>query len=255
MGIIDHPAWFFVLLFVVFLVVVELGFQLRLRTSVDSDEKLHDQIAGTRDSIVVLLSLLLGFLLPLSLTRFDQRRQLGIEEALAIGTTNLRAQMLPEPARTRTRGLMREYVDARLQFFEAGLRPERLRAANLHSKQLQNQLWEQSVPAAQASPTPITALFVQSLNQMIDLSEESLAALEYRIPAVIWLVLLFISLLACLTVGCSLRRRSVLSTVVAPLMIAMVFALIADLDSPRHGLIRAGQESMERLQSELKVAP
>ena len=255
MGIIDHPVWFFVLLFVVFLVVVELGFQLRLRTAVASDEKLHGQITGTRDSIVVLLSLLLGFLLPLSLTRFDQRRQLAIEEALAIGTTNLRAQMLSEPARSKTRGLMRQYVDARLQFFKAGLHPERLRAANLHSKQLQNELWEQSVPAAQASPTPITALFVQSLNQMIDLSEESLAALEYRIPAVIWLVLLLISLLACLAVGCSLRRRTALSMVVAPLMIAMVFALIADLDSPRRGLIRTGQQSMERLQSELKAAP
>ena len=71
MGILDHPVWLFALLFVVLLVVVEIGFRLGLRTAARGDEKLHDQIVGARDGIVVLLSLLLGFMLPMSLTRFD----------------------------------------------------------------------------------------------------------------------------------------------------------------------------------------
>ena len=255
MGIIDHPVWLFALLFVVLLVVVEIGFRLGLRTAASGDEKLHDQIVGARDGIVVLLSLLLGFMLPMSLTRFDHRRQLAIEEAKAIGTTSLRAQLLPEPARSRAQKLMREYVDARLKFFEAGLHAEKLQAANSHAKQLQNEIWQQSVAAAQLSPTPITALFAQSLNQMIDLSEERLAALENRIPSAIWLMLALISLLTCLTVGYSLRRRFALSMLVTPLMVAIVMALVADLDSPRSGLIRVAQQSMERLQSDLRAAP
>ena len=255
MGIIDHPLGLFVLLFVVLLAVVEIGFRLGLRTAASGDEKLHDQIVGARDGIIVLLSLLLGFMLPMSLARFDQRRHLAIEEAKAIGTTSLRAQMLPEPARSRTHELMREYVEARLMFFRAGLHAETLQAANSRSKQLQDELWQQSVAAAQLSPTPITALFAQSLNQTIDLSEERLAALENRIPSAIWLMLTLISLLTCLTVGYSLRRRFVLSMLVTPLMISIVMALVADLDSPRSGLIRIAQQSLERLQSDLKAAP
>jgi len=255
MGIIDHPVWLFALLFVGLLIVVEIGFRLGLRTTASGDEKLHDQIVGARNGIVVLLSLLLGFMLPMSLTRFDQRRHLVIEEAKAIGTTSLRAQMLPEPVRSRAQKLVREYADARLKFFEAGLQMEKLQAANSQAKQLQNEIWQQNVAAAQLSPTPITALFAQSLNQMIDLSEERVAALENRIPSTIWLMLVLISLLTCLTVGYSLRRRFMLSMLVTPLMISIVMALDADLDSPRSGLIRAAQQSMERLQSDIKAAP
>ena len=255
MGMIDHPLGFFVLLFVVLLAVVEIGFRLRLRTAASGDEKLHDQIKGARDGIIVLLSLLLGFMLPMSLVRFDQRRHLAIEEAKAIGTTSLRAQMLPEPARSRTHELMLEYVEARLMFLRAGLHAETLQTVNSRSKKLQDELWQQSVAAAQLSPTPITALLAQSLNQMIDLSEERLAALENRIPSAIWLRLTLISLLTCLTVGYSLRRRFGLSMLVTPLMISIVMALVADLDSPRSGLIRIAQQSLERLQSELEAAP
>lgn len=255
MGILDHPVWLFAVAFLVSLVSVEIGFRLALRTKAAADEEFHEQIVGARDGILVLLSLLLAFMLPLSLARFDQRRHLAIEEAKAIGTTSLRAQTLPEPARSKAQELMREYIDARLKFFEAGLHGEKLQAANLHAKQLQNELWKQSVAASELSPTPITALFAQSLNQMIDLSEERLAALENRIPGSIWLMLMLIALLACLTVGYSLRRRFVMSMLVIPLMISIVMAIVADLDSPRSGLIRISQRSMERVQFDLKAAP
>jgi hypothetical protein len=255
MSILDYPMWLFAFLFVGLLITVEIGFWLGLRTAPGSDEKLHDQIVGARDGLIVLLSLLLGFMLPMSLMRFDQRRHLTIEEAKAIGTTMLRSQMLPEPARSKVREAMPEYVDVRLKFFEAGLQADKLEAANAHAKQLQNALWAQSVAAAQMSPTPITALFAQSLNQMIDVSEERQAALENRIPGSIWLMLVLISLLTCLTVGYSVRRRFVFSMIVTPLMISIVMALVADLDSPRSGLIRTSQQSMQRVQSDLKVVP
>ncbi len=90
---------------------------------------------------------------------------------------------------------------------------------------------------------------------MIDVSEERQAALENRIPGSIWLMLLLISLLTCLTVGYSVRRRFAFSMIVTPLMISIVMALVADLDSPRSGLIRISQQSMQRVQSDLKVAP
>ena len=82
MSIVDHPVWLFAGLFVALLITVEVGLWLRRGSAASSDEKLHDQIVGARDGLIVLLSLLLGFMLPMSLTRFDQRKHLAIEEAL-----------------------------------------------------------------------------------------------------------------------------------------------------------------------------
>ena len=255
MEIVDHPVWLFVTVLIVLLAAVELGFRLGMRSEARGKDLLHEQLKGARNGLVTLVSLLLGFMLPMSLSRFDLRKHLVIEEAKAIGTTSLRAQMLPEPARSKTRDLMREYVGVRLKFFDAGQNNAQLEAANNHTRQLQNELWKQSVTAAQSSPTPITAIFAQSLNQMIDLSEERLAALENRIPGSIWLMLGLISLLTCLTVGYSLRRRTALAMLVSPLAISIVMSLAADLDSPRSGVIRIGQQSIERARVDLQSIP
>jgi len=249
--LLDFPPYMFTAIFLTLLVIVEAGFRLGLRNAVKIDEQGHDQVVETRNEIAVLLSLLLGFTLAMVLPRFDQRKLLVVEEANAIGTTYLRAQMLPEGTRGNTQELLRGYVNSRLDFFAAGLSGERMQTALAHSKQVQSSLWQQAVAMAQQSPTPISALYIQSLNEMIDLDAKRVAALENRIPTTIWLMLMFIAILTCLTVGYSQRRRFLLSTVVPPLMIAIVMSLIADLDTPRSGLITIGQQSMERLQLDM----
>jgi hypothetical protein len=61
----------------------------------------------------LLLSLLLGFTLALALLRFDQRRQMIVDEASSIGATYLRAQLLPAEEKDRVLGLLKEYVGMR----------------------------------------------------------------------------------------------------------------------------------------------
>jgi hypothetical protein len=112
-------------------------------------------------------------------------------------------------------------------------------------------MWQQSVEVARQSPTPITSLFIQALNESIDLSENRMAALETRVPPAIWVMLTLISLLPCLTVGLSGGRRFWFVMVLSPL-IAIVMALIADLNSPRTGFIQIGKQIMERVQQDLK---
>jgi len=255
MPLLDHPVILFVALLLGLLAAVEAGFRVGRRSEARGKDRLHEQLKAARGGLLTLISLLLGFMLPMSLARYDLRKHLTLEEAKAIGTTALRAEMLPEPARSKTRELMREYVDVRIGFFEAGLDSEQLKAANDRARQLQGELWKQGVAAAQVSPTPITSIFAQSLNQMIDLSEERLAALENRIPGSIWMMLALISVLTCLTVGYSVLRRSLLVMLVTPLAISIVMALSADLDSPRSGVIRIGQQSMERVRTDLHAPP
>jgi hypothetical protein len=106
---------------------------------------------------------------------------------------------------------------------------------------------------AQSKPTAVTSLYLQSLNAAIDLSEENQAALENRIPGAIWFALFLIALLACVALGFGLRQRTWFALLIVPMTISIVMALIADLDSPRKGLIRVSRQSMERVQSDLKL--
>lgn len=248
---LDHPLLLSFTLFFLLMAAVEAGFRLALATRVSEDGHHREQIAVSWDALGVLLSLLLGFSLAMAQPHYDLRRELVMEEANAIGTTTLRASLLPEAQRSQVRALLLQYVQARLAYSRAGFRRDELAAAMDRGKSLQSALWDHAREAARQSPSPITALFIASLNDAIDLSEKRLAAFEKRIPPTIWFMLLLISLLTCLTFGYGQRRRFWLVAVVSPLMIAIVMGLIADLDSPRSGFLREDLRSLERLSLEL----
>lgn len=253
--LIDDPRLVFLVPFVVFMVALEIGFRLASIRNANVDADLHEQAVGVRDGVVVLLSLLLGFTLAMALPRFDQRRELIVDEASAIGTTALRAQTLPEPARTVSLELLREYVGARIDFSDDSAGAAKIDSAAERAHQIQSSLWQLAVDAAAKNPTPITSLYITSLNEMMDLDSKRTAAIENRVPRPIWIMLFLMGILACLSFGFSLRRRFILSMIVAPLMISIVMALIADLDTPNRGFIRISQQSLLRLQSDMSAAP
>ena len=251
MLLFDHPGALFVVLILLLLSAVELGFRVASRMRVNADPHHHEQVVAARDGIGVLLSLLLGFTLAMALPRFDQRKHLVVEEANAIGTAVLRTQALPEPLRTMELTLLRQYVDARMEFSEIGVSETGLQAALVRAGKLQKQLWRAAAAEAQVRPTPMISLFLQSLNDSVDVSEKRVSARENRIPGAAWFMLILMSALACLTVGYSLRKRFWFVMLLTPLMIAIVLTLVADLDSSRSGWIRVQQPSMERLRQSL----
>jgi hypothetical protein len=254
MSLVERPWVLFAVLLLGLTMVVELGHRLGLATAANFDEQLREPLVATRDSVGLLLSLLLGFTLAMALPRYEERKKLVVDEANAIGTTALRAQMLSEPARGRILLLLSEYVDARVNFSAASLDARELQRPLERARQLQDKLWRESVGVAQQNPTPVTSLFVQALNDSIDLAEKRRATIENRIPRAIWMLLALVSLLSCLTIGVSERQRFWFVMIISPLTIAIVMALIADLDAPRSGLIQVGQESLRRVQQDLKSA-
>ena len=253
MVLVDHPVWLFFIVFPLLVLVSEAGFRLRSRWRKPIDDQQQENLTGAAQSIAVLLSLLLGFTFPMAVGRYDLRKRLMVEEADAIATASLRSRTLPEPERTRTHELFVQYVEVRLGFFAHGLHLGELEESFARSKQLQHSLWQQSLSVAQSKRDPITSVYLQSLNAVIDLSEENQAALENRIPRAIWFTLVLIALLGSLMLGFGLQRRNWIPILIAPLTISIVMTLIADLDSPRKGLIVVGRESMQRVQSDLKL--
>jgi hypothetical protein len=236
-------------------IALEGGYRLgRRRHAHDPDEK-DAPVGAMVGSILALLAFMLGFTFSLAASRFDARREVVLEEANAIGTAYLRARLLPEPQRAEVARLLREYVDIRVRAVQEGSVAE----AIARSEELQERLWSQATAAAEKNPTPITALFVQSLNEVIDVhAKRVMAGLRSRIPMSIWCGLFGLAFVGMASMGyqagLSATRRSP-----AMLLLVLAFAgvlfLIADLDRGQQGFLKVNQEAMADVQRSMQAEP
>jgi len=187
---------------------------------------------------LTLLGLVVGFTFSMAVGRYDQRKNLEEEEANAIGTEYVRTDFLPASESENVRRLLRQYLDQRIAYYETRDR-ETLRQIDIATAQLQNKLWASVKGTALANPTPVTALTVSGMNDVLNSQGYSQAGWSNRIPRAAWTLLVLISICSNVMVGLSMRsaRSRRLLTIVLPLIVSVSLLLIADIDSPRRGLI------------------
>jgi len=251
-GLLRQPILLFLCISAFLCLLTFAGYQLALKTSANDDSHHHEHITGLREGLFVLLGLLLGFTVAMVLPRFDQRGDLVVEEAHSIQATWLQAQILPEPQRGKTLQLLREYVAVRRQFSGTTLGDETdLHAINKRTIALQEQLWQQFLEAEAQNQTATVAAYERSLSGMIGVSESRLATFENRVPEEVWIIILVVAAFQSFVTGYSMKRKIWLSLMVTPVVIAVVIALIGDLDDPHSGLIHIQQNSLNRLGNEL----
>jgi hypothetical protein len=237
------------------LLSVEAGYRRgRHRHRVSQEER--DESVGVMVAATLgLLAFLLAFTFGLAASRFDARRMIVLDEANAIGTTYLRAAMLPEH-RDEIRARLREYVDVRLEAVRSGLVQQGAR----RSEEIQGQLWARTVALGEKNPTSIVVgLFIQSLNEVIDLHAKRLVvAIGSRIPGIIWAGLYGVAILSLAGMGYQAglagTPRSV-ETLAVALSFSVVIWLIADLDRPGQGFLRVSQQAMQDLRGSMTEPP
>lgn len=240
---------------------MEAGFRLGRKAKSKVDEDTKAQISVIAGSILGVLGLLLGFTVSMSVSRFETRKQLVLEEANAIGTSVLRTQLLPEADRDYISGRLREYVDLRTRHVRAGddvrilNNPEALKAARKESSELQKDFWSRAVACALRDPNPIkTGLLLQSLNQVIDLDAARWMAYKNHVPEAVVYVDSLVALLATTLIGYQIGltgRRNMFSESFLCLAIVLVIMVIIDIDRPRRGLVTVSQQPMLDLQEQL----
>jgi hypothetical protein len=230
-----------------FMVLAEVGYRLGVRRRAVSGEGAPSDLGTTLGGLLGLLGLLLAFTFGMAGERYDRRKTLVVEEANAIGTAWLRTDLVPEPMRGQARDILREYTQVRLDAANYGNRPV-VAGAMARSERLHEALWTATVAAAAAAPSPNTALFVASVNEVIDMHGRRIAAaVRNPIPPIIFATLYLVALLVLATLGYSRGLsgdRSAATTATLSVVLAVVLALILDLDRPGEGYLRVSQQSM-----------
>jgi len=245
-GIMDRlPLWvLYIATAAMVLLANELGWRLgNYRRQQPEHEK--DAPVGTIVGATMgLLAFLLAFTFGMAGSRFDARKQLVLQEANSIGTTYLRADMLPEPQRSDAQDLLREYATLRVGGVSAIMTPDVV----AKSSAVQERLWADAVAAGTQNPNSIVVgLFVQSLNETIDTDAMRVTAGRNRIPSTIWWALYFVTVLSMAAMGYQFGLTGEHSWPVS-ILLALVFTavllLIADLDRPQQGLLQVSQQAM-----------
>jgi hypothetical protein len=237
------------------LLSVELGIWLgrarRRRAAHEPEASIAPLVAAT----LGLLAFMLAFTFGLAAARFEGRRQVVLDEANAIGTTWLRAELLPRESVEPARALLREYVDVRLAVAGTG----RIDRAIARSEAIHRELWSLAASAAAHEPRSVAAgLVIESLNEVIDLhAKRVLVASRSRIPSVIFGALYLVAAMATLSIGyqagLSDSRRSF---AVVPLVVAFaaVLALITELDRPlvHQDLLKVSQQALSDVRASME---
>jgi hypothetical protein len=207
-----------------------------------------DDVSTLEGAALGLLALMIGFTFAMALARFEARRDAVLNEANAIGTTALRARLLPAPRGAEALKSLQEYVQIRLNIAERARSVEDLKATIGRSNEIQETLWRDAMAlAAKDTGLVPTGLFIQSLNEMIDNQGKRLAAVYSRVPNIVLWALYVAAISAFLFAGYAnglQKRRVRLPVYVMGGLVSAVILLIQDLDRPNTGFIKISQQPM-----------
>ena len=251
---LDEIILFFIVV-AIFCVVLELAFRLGRHHRTHSNDSTRSHLTVLQTALLGLLALLLGFNFAMASSRFEARKTLIQDEVTVIGSTYLRAKLLPPDLRGKMSAMLKDYVSARIEFMRAGTDEKLLQATSESSRTIEDQLWNLAAAAeAQGEASAAMNLVIQSLTDVYNVNEKRRAEQDDHVPATVINLLLVVAIGAlgfiAYSYGLGHRRRHG-STAVFAILIAMVFTITLDLDQPRSGFIRVGEESMLRLQEDL----
>jgi hypothetical protein len=217
------------------------------------DQTLREDFDIVLAATLTLLGLIIGFTFSMATSRYDQRKGLEEEEANAIGTEYLRADLVPSDDAGRIRALLRDYTSQRIAFYTSRDDQE-LEQINTRTAKLQNDLWAAVRGPAAAQPTPIAAVVVTGMNDVINSQGYTQAAWWNRIPHSAWLLMGGIAICSNILLGYGARRkREIALLLILPFVVSISFMLIADIDSPRGGWIKVSPQNLVSLAESLRA--
>jgi hypothetical protein len=250
--IVQFPLAVFVICFIVLCVSTQIGVYIR-RRGPKQDEADREDLAVILAATLTLLGLIDGFTFSMALSRYDQRKQYESAEANAIGTEYLRVGLLPKADALKLRQLLKAYLDQRILFYQTR-DARQLEQLSASTGRVQSELWAAVDTSAATQPTATAALAASGMNEVLDLQGFTQAAWWNRIPLEAWGLMAVIAIGSNLLLGYTSRRGESRNPrfFFLPLLLAIAFLLIADLDSPREGIVRVRPQNLVSLSASME---
>lgn len=238
MDFADYPLW---LIYVASLAAVIVVIEGGRRFGLLAGARGREDISAIEGAIFGLLALMIGFTFAMALSLFEARRDAVLAEANSIGTTALRARLLPAPRNAECLKLLQDYTQIRLDFAQRSPSSAELATASGRASAIQEDLWRKAKAQAASDNAMVpTGLFIQSLNEMIDDQEKRLTAVGNCVPNVVLVVLYGIAFVASAVAGYASgldAQRLRLPIYVIGALACTIILLIQILDRPDVGLI------------------
>jgi hypothetical protein len=248
--LVNRPILTFLVTIVVLWVSSRVGAALRVRR-VEMAEDERGDYGVLLTAMLTLLGLIIGFSFSMASSRYDQRKNLEEEEANAIGTEYVRADLLPADSAEKVRSLLRGYLDQRILFYTTHS-DDQLRQINATTAKLQARLWDAVKVPAGADRSSVEALTISGMNDVLNSQGYTQAAWWNRLPVGAWVLMWAIAIFCNVMIGFYIRPKDPKNIqFVMPIIIAVAFLLLADIDSPRRGIIRVRPQNLISLSDSL----
>lgn len=250
--LISHPLYLFVALLVILPLASGIGVYCLNRKGNLDEETLKD-FSIVQAATLTLLALLIGFSFSVAVNRYDQRKDCESEEANAIGTEYLRTDLLSTANTSTAREQLKKYLDLRISWYQLTDREE-LAQVDKKTADIQNDLWQTMKNEASLSTTPVTALAISGMNDVINTQGYTQAAWIKHFPVSAWVLLITIAVFCNILIGYGShsRKSNKVYLFILPLMIATSLTLVADISSPRGGLILIEPQNLILLKQSLQ---
>jgi hypothetical protein len=221
---------------------IEAGYRAGKRRLKKHPESKTEGSGAVESSVFAILGLILAFTFTGTLSRYEHRVKLVLQEANAIGTAYLRLDLLPKETQDKLRPLYREYVQSRINVFEYYKNRQLSNSYFRQSLKLQGQIWEIANAAVLIDKNPgIITLVLSSTNDMIDIANERLQATRTHPPMMVYLLLFALALASAFLVGQDMsvnEKRPLFYMVIFCITISGITYIILDLENPRLGVVR-----------------
>ena len=244
----DYPALVFVLSFFGLSLSALIGASF-LRRQRKLEKDVREDFGVILAAALTLLGLIIGFSFSMAMSRYDQRKNYEAAEANAIGTEYVRADLLSASDAAKVRALLRNYLDQRVLFYLTS-DEQQIRQINARTAQLQAELWSAVLPPAAAQPTFFTvALVVWGMNDVLNSQGYTQAAWWNRIPIAAWVLMGAIAICCNVLLGYGAQnvKAEGILLLILPFVVTIAFFLIADIDSPRGGVIPVNPQNLASL--------
>lgn len=259
---VSLPLWL-VFAFTLFFILgsITLGYRYAVYRKKKYEGKDETSLGPVVSGLMGLLAFILAFTFGLSNNRFNDRKDLMLQEVSAIETAYYRTSLLPAENGVKLRKELREYVAVRLKLYE-----NNKSSADIirQSEGLKRKIWAEIMALSDVSlKNPVMfSLMLGSVNDMFNLHTKRVTVgTIYHLPAVLWIALYLLVIFTMVGVGYTVgqgQRTNKVMVLVFALGFSSIILLINDLDHGGRnnaGFIRVNPKPMIDLSARMAANP